>query len=238
MNTKKLFGAAAVVTGSVLFAGVASAQSKDEGATPDTQSSSYMPAPTHAIELKVATGYAQGFGDVGSNLPSLTDTANPGGAVELGVGYRIVPRLTIGVYGSGAAFGRGSTVDSSANLYSATAGVDATWHVLPYSQLAPWVSLGSGWRGYWITADQGNVSRQGLELAKLQVGLDYRLTPGVAISPVLGADASMFLTQSTPDTSGFHNVSSPNVDTFVFGGVLGRFDIPTGGDSKGEVARR
>ena len=51
-----------------------------------------------AVELTVATGYAQGFGDVGANRPSGQDTGKAGGALQLGVGYRLISQLTLGVY--------------------------------------------------------------------------------------------------------------------------------------------
>jgi hypothetical protein len=116
--------------------------------------------------------------------------------------------------------------------------VQADWHFLPGgSQLDPWISLGSGWRGYWIAQNAGTTSIQGMELAKLQVGLDYRIDRAISISPVVGADLSTFFTQSTPEESGFHNLASPHVNTFVFAGVMGRFDLGAQSD-RGRVASR
>jgi hypothetical protein len=234
MNSKWII--AAVAASSVAVTGVASAQEKDQPSAESSKAGELAPA-TGAVELTIGTGYAQGFGNVASGQPSLTDVGQPGGAVQVGAGYRLIPQLTLGVYGSGAMFGRGDQVDGSSNLYSATAGVQADWHFLPSgNQIDPWVSLGTGWRGYWIHADQGTTAMHGLELAKLQVGADYRITRAVAISPVVGAGLSMFLTESTPASNGFQNISSPNVNTFVFGGVLGRFDVPTTASS--QVASR
>ena len=236
MNTKWSSAAAITISG-LLVASAASAQQRDERQNAGDTSDSLAPA-THSVELTVGTGYAQGFGKIASAQPSLTDIGQAGGAVQVGVGYRIIPQLTLGVYGAGAMFGRGDQVDPSANLSSAAAGVQADWHFLPGGhQLDPWVSLGSGWRGYWNHADQGTTSLQGLELAKLQIGLDYRIDQAIAISPVIGADLSTFFTQSTPTATAFTNISSPNVNTFVFAGLQGRFDVPTGGESS-KVASR
>jgi hypothetical protein len=196
-----------------------------------------LAAEANAVELTISTGYEQGFGDIASGQPSLTDVGQAGGAVQVGVGYRLIPQLTLGVYGSGGMFGRGSVVDGSTNLYTATAGVQADWHFLPAgSELDPWVSLGSGWRGYWQHADQGTTSLQGWEIAKLQVGADYRIDRAVAVGPLVGVDLSTFFTQSTPSSNGFNNVSSPSVNTFLFAGLQGRFDIPT--SPSREVASR
>jgi hypothetical protein len=216
-----VFVAALSVSGSAL---AQSQPQKDESR--NTASTNELTPATHALELTVGTGYEQGFGKFASGQPSLTDVGNAGGAVQIGVGYRLLPQLTLGVYGSGAEFGRGSQVDSSASLYSAAAGVQADWHFRPGgSALDPWISLGAGWRGYWIDQNAGKTSLQGMELGKLQVGLDYRLDRAIAISPVVGADLSTFFTQSTPESSGFHNLASPQVNTFFFAGLMGRFDL-------------
>src|SRR6185312_15295592 len=97
-------------------------------------------------------------------------------------------------------------------------GVAADWHFQPSAHaFDPWVSLGIGWRGYWINGNVGITSQQGLELAKLQVGVDYRVDRVVALSSVIGADLSMFLTESTPGFQSFSNITDPQVNTFVFG---------------------
>jgi len=226
MNTKWMTAAAAL-TGTLMLGGVASAQTKDE-AKSEGKASELAPA-THAVELTVGTGYAQAFGRIGANQPSFSDVSSAGGAVNVSVGYRLIPQLTIGGYGEGSMFSRGDGSDSSTNLYSAAAGAKADWHFLPGGhELDPWVSLGTGWRGYWASADAGTTALHGWTIAKRQVGIDYRLAQAVAISPVIGADLTTFFTQSTPTSNGFRNIESPDANLFLFAGVQGRFDIPTG----------
>jgi hypothetical protein len=232
----KWMAALAAAVGTVAIAGVAGAQEKDRSAM--SKSDALAPV-ANALELTIGTGYAQGFGEIGTNQPKLTDIGQPGGAVQVGVGYRLIPQLTLGVYGAGAMFSRGDQVDNSTNLYSAAAGAQADWHFLPAAnQFDPWVSLGTGWRGYWLHNDQGTTALHGLELAKLQLGVDYRVARTVALSPVIGADLSMFLTESNPATTGFSNITDPKVNTFVFAGLMGRFDIPVGSDDSSRVAAR
>lgn len=236
MNTKWI-AAAAVTMSSIALGGVAGAQEKDRN-LPASKSDDLAPA-ISALELSIGTGYAQAFGDIGADRPKLTDVGQPGGAAQIGVGYRLIPQLTLGVYGAGAMFSRGDQVDGSTNLYSAAAGVQGDWHFLPSGhELDPWVSLGTGWRGYWIHGDQGTTSLQGLELAKLQVGVDYRVARAVALSPLIGADLSMFLSESSPASQSFSNIPDPRVNTFVFAGLMGRFDIPVSSDASSQVARR
>jgi hypothetical protein len=236
MNVKST-AAFAVILGSTVAGGVANAQGKDQAQSSGGEG---RVAPvTNAVELSVGTGYTQGFGKFDASLPSLPDDAQAGGGVQLGVGYRITPQLTLGAYGSFGAFGRGDSVDSSTNIYTATAGFEATWHVLPSSSLVdPWVSLGSGWRGYWMTANSGTTSIQGMEIARLQIGADFRLDKAVAVGPVFGADVNTFFTQSTPEVNTFTNLPDPHASTFLFAGIQGRFDIPTGSQSAARIAAR
>ena len=77
----------------------------------------------------------------------------------------------------------------------------------------------------------------GWEIARLQVGVDYRLDRAIAIAPVVGIDMTTFLTQSTSGGSGWQNISNPTVNSFLFAGVQGRFDVFTGSDSS-QVASR
>jgi hypothetical protein len=238
MKTKWIY-AAAIVVGSTVVGRIASAQEMPVRDHAQTNENSHRLDPVkNAVELTIGTGYAQGLGDIAANQPTLTDVGTAGGSVQLGVGYRLIPQLTLGVYGSGSAFGRADQVDSSTNIYSATSGVQADWHFLPgHSEWDPWVSLGTGWRGYWLDSNKGNSSLQGWEIGKLQVGVDYRIDKAISVSPVLGADLTAFFTQETPTSNGYANVQNPHVNTFVFAGFQGRFDIPTGSGSS-QVASR
>jgi hypothetical protein len=63
----------------------------------------------------------------------------------------------------------------------------------------------------------------GLELGRVRVGLDMRVSREVAIAPVIGADATMFLWQ---DIGGSVSaIGTPTVSTFVFAGIQGRLGV-------------
>jgi hypothetical protein len=225
----------------VAFAAEAQGPNDNTMNNPATQSGESVtgaPAPpaNKAVELTIGTGYTQGFGNVAPGIPSLTDESTAGGQVQLGVAYRFMPEFALGVYGSGAEFGRGATADTNANIFGATFGIQADWHFMPRSAADPWVSLGTGYRGYWENLPSGGLSRHGLELAKVQVGLDARLSQTVSVGPVIGADASIYLSQSLPTETSYYSITSPNVNAYLFGGVMGRFDIPTGSSTEANVA--
>jgi outer membrane protein W len=185
------------------------------------------PSPKHvadsAFEITLGGGYAQGFGDIGAGKRRVQDLSQAGGEIQLGLGYRINPNLMVGAYGSGGYY---STADytSGANIYTATAGLQANYHFLPSNDWDPWVGLGAGWRGMWIDHN-GTDSLHGLDLARITAGVDYRVSSEFAVSPYVGAGLTTFLTQKAANQQEFNNVQGPDVNVWIFGGIQGRFDL-------------
>lgn len=185
-----------------------------------------VPAVQSGLEVGVATGYMQSGGKLGGNLGSLEDVSGPGEAVELDVGYRILPELSVGVYGTFSNYKRGDRVASSTDVLGATGGIQAAWHIRPDRSVDPWVSLGTGWKALWLNPVRGKVtSLQGLELARLQVGVDYRLSRDLAIAPVIGGSVNTFLSQDSMMTSDRTEISDKKVSFTGFAGISGRFDF-------------
>jgi outer membrane protein W len=217
---------------SVFAASSAYAEEKEAQPAGGDLFSEQTPTVSNALELGVAAGYAQGVGDIAKGRGTVQDLSGPGGAFEVDVGYRLSPQFMIGVYGTGAQFAKGDSLADGTDVRSVTAGVQANYHFRPNYTVDPWVGLGSGWRGLWLSPDAGkDTSMQGWELARLQVGADYRISPEVAITPVLGADLSMYLTENGPGLSGYTNISDPRVNVAFFAGIGARFDVlgKTGG---------
>jgi hypothetical protein len=188
----------------------------------------HVAAPGNAFELGVATGYTQGAGPVGGNLAHLEDLSGAGAAVELDASYRINPTFSIGAYGTFSKYATGDLV-SNADVLGAAAGIQAAAHLRPDRSVDPWVSLGAGWKGLWLNADQGkNTSLQGLDLARLQIGVDYRVSKDIAISPVIGGSLGLFVSQDSPMTTDYTELSDKKVNFTGFAGLAGRFDL--GGD--------
>jgi hypothetical protein len=180
----------------------------------------------NAFEIGVGTGYAQGGGKLGGDMGSLEDVSGPGGLVELNVGYRLIPELTLGAYGTFSKFQKGDDLTSDTDVLGATAGIQAAWHFRPTRSVDPWVSLGGGWKGLWLDPSSGKTtSLQGFELARLQIGADYRVSPDVAITPVIGGSLSMFVSQDSAMTNDLTEIEDKEVNFTGFAGLAGRFDI-------------
>lgn len=178
-----------------------------------------------AFELGIGVGLSQGVGDVGRGMPSLTDSGGAGAGFELDLGWRIDPHFLVGVYGTTAWFSTGDLAGNAFNIWSTTAGVQGNYHFLPGEGLDPWVGVGAGWRGYWVNRPEGRDSRHGIDLARVQVGVDLPVVPGITVSPFVGASATLFLIQQLASETSFSDIRDRKVSVFLDAGLLGRFDV-------------
>jgi hypothetical protein len=180
----------------------------------------------NALEIAIGTGYSQGGGKLGGSMRNLEDISGPGASVELDLGYRIIPSLSVGAYGTFSQYQHGDLVDSSTDVFGATAGVQAAWHFRPDMSIDPWVSLGTGWKGLWLNPRSGKVtSLQGLELARLQLGVDYRVSKDISLTPVVGGSLGMFVSEDSPMTNDYTEIHDKQVNFTGFAGLSGRFDL-------------
>lgn len=226
MNAGFLITVAAA--GAIAFAGAAHA---DSGSlNPDAFDLSGaidrpVPPTRGPFEVVVAGGYTQGAGGAGM-IGNIEDVAGPGGTLELQLGYRVGSRLGAGVYGAVARFRHGDAISDGSRAYGATAGVQAVWHTSDTRSIDPWVSVGTGWRGLWINrAGAPASSMQGIELLRLQLGIDYRLSPRLAVAPVISASLSIFLVENAAMPADFTPVQDKRLNLYGFAGFLGRFDL-------------
>ena len=116
---------------------------------------------------------------------------------------RVVPRFTIGAYGSygiaktgeslAPAYNRGSSPNCDSGGWSCSsrvihAGLQATWRFQVASP-SPWIGVGAGYE--WMDAvakyygSRYEVKARGFELVRLMAGFDLRVGGGLAVGPYL-----------------------------------------------------
>jgi hypothetical protein len=223
-----MFVAAVAVAGATAAARPAHADS--ESLNPDAFDLSGaidrpMPATQSTFEVVLGGGYTQGAGGAGV-IGNIEDLAGPGATVELQLGYRTSSRFSAGLYGSAARFRHGGATTDGSRAYGATGGVQAVWHAVDARSVDPWISVGAGWRGLWINRIGAPASSmQGIELLRLQLGIDYRVSPRLAVAPVISASLSMFLVENAAMPDDFTAVQDKRLNLYGFAGVLGRFDL-------------
>ncbi len=215
--------------GSIAAAGlmlsVGSAAFADETVTISSGAPNKKTALYNAFEIGLGFGYSQGVGDVGTGVRSLTDSGGPGVSGELDLGWRINPNWLVGAYGTVGWLSTGNAPGNAENNWTATAGIQGNYHFLPGENVDPWIGLGAGWRGYFTNRPEGRDIQHGLDVARLQVGVDFPVVAGVTISPFVGATATVFLAQERAQESSFSNIQSPQANVFFNAGVMGRFDL-------------
>ena len=91
--------------------------------------------------------------------------------------------------------------------------------------------------GYWISRDGVRSSYQGVDLARLQLGVDMPLTPSFSLEPVLGVTLSTFATHKSPSGAA-SDARSSSLSVFVLAGVLARFDLFGNGAGESLVLAR
>jgi outer membrane protein OmpA-like peptidoglycan-associated protein len=211
-----------ISAGSLAFPGVAMAQSADA----DTASydRTEVLAPRGAFELGFEGGYTQPFGELADGVP-VGDIAKSGGAAGINVGYRFTPRWALSLYGQ---FHESSVEDNlpgDVDVRGVSTGVMGTFHARPYMVVDPYVSLGTGYRAFFIARSQElNETLHGFQLARAMFGVDFRVSEDVALGPQVGADVNMFVSDKVEGRD-IASVDSVRPSTFLFAGVGGRFDI-------------
>jgi hypothetical protein len=214
------------VTRLALLASTFAASTAAAQPTAETGIDRPMPAATDMLEIAVGGGYLQGFGDTGAGV-DVQDLAGAGGNAELQIMYRVSPHLSIGGYGTLEGYEAGDKLSERMNdVVGASVGLKSDLHLRPTRNIDPWISAGGGMRYLWI--DQNNTrttTLRGLDLARVQLGIDYRINPRFAISPYVGATATMYLDKNDSMTSGYQDLDDKQISWSFNSGLLGRFDL-------------
>jgi hypothetical protein len=219
----------AVSLTSLLAGSFAYADNADDNVTNLIQVSGFdadhhVAAPAKAIEIGVTTGYTRGVGPIGAGMQRVEDIAKDGASVELDATYRIDPTFAVGIYYSLSKYAAVEHANTQTDVLGATAGLQAIAHLRPERSVDPWMSVGAGWRGLLLSSQATpNGSLQGLELARLQLGVDYRVTEDVAIAPVIGGSLNLFVTEEYPGK--FMPIDEKKLNFIGFAGLAGRFDF-------------
>ncbi|AUX24607.1 hypothetical protein SOCEGT47_051460 [Sorangium cellulosum] len=217
----------------VLSGRVASAQGF-EGDVPPSYLSSPLRAPGNALELGVSAGYAQGFGDIAGGR-SLRDVSGAGTAVAVKLGYRATPKLGLGLTSSYEEYMATGPERQRTDVRGMTVGVETRFHLAPFERVDPVISLGSGYRAFATDApgQRRDTITHGVELARLNATIDVRMSDSVALGPSIGGGLNVFLVESAGASGRAREVRDSRVNSFVFAGLEGRFDV--GGQRVREV---
>lgn len=148
---------------------------------------------TPGFGASVRLGYGAPLGKLwGGSTADLGDVFSGQVPVQVDLGYRVTPQLTLAMFGQyGVTFvGAGAGCGSNGVRCSGSTvrgGVEALWHFLPGHALDPWLGFGAGYE--WSTlrfqgaGAAGEVQLRGLEYGNVQLGADHALTPTLSVGP-------------------------------------------------------
>src|SRR5262249_45033367 len=145
------------------------------------------------FELGLDMGYTQGFGTLDAR--SLSDVQGAGMGLGLSLGYRATPGFSIAAVGAFQGFNAGNALARGTLGPGAMTGLADTFHIAPFERANPFVTLGTGYRMLWEipSGNAPTMMSHGLEIARLELGVDVRANDSIALGPVIGADLDMFL---------------------------------------------
>jgi hypothetical protein len=174
-----------------------------------------------AIEVQATGGYQQGIGSIGGDTGShVQDVAGVGAGGDVAAGFRVSRYWLFGVY-AGAAWFSAATTEQS--LHSYAAGVQAQLHMRARRSIDPWLGVGVGYRVFSFTPQGGATSdHKALEMPRVALGVDYRVSDALALGPVVAADMSLFLNEPEGGATGSTRMT---IGSFISFGISARFDF-------------
>jgi hypothetical protein len=186
------------------------------------QASLSQPARERRFQLGLRTGFGVPFGRYAhvrqlgtlrdTDVNALSDDAYGAIPLWLDIGYRLTPRLLLGVYAmygfvlpkAGAAtdpLGGGCPEGLDCSGAGVRFGLQGQYHFSPAAPLDPWLGLGLGYE--WITSHvEGQAfgfpidvetEHGGLELVHLQGGVDVRLSPAFTLGPFAALSVMQYM---------------------------------------------
>jgi hypothetical protein len=180
-----------------------------------------MPAIQGGLELAVALKFADSYGDIGGGMEA-RHRIGSAPELEVQVGRRITPHLALGFYISGQAFTQ-SSVGRKPDVYTGAAGIEADLHINPRYAIDPWISIGAGARALLVEEGDGHSIAVGAELARMQLGIDFRVSEDLAFGPVFGASASLYGAKKSP-MADFEELTDKGISWTFSAGFAGRFN--------------
>lgn len=211
------------------------------------------PAEAGGFELGARLGYGIPMGKaVDATDGELSKTIKGMVPLQLDVGYRVIPNLTLGgyvMYGFGLLGDEISSscdqskalgIDVSCGVSDLRLGIQGQFHIMPTQDVDPWVGVGLGyeWLSFSSEVSSGGRSQEvtlkakGMEFLSLQGGADFNVAPGLGLGPFLSFSLGQYSSTSdscSGECAGFTNesedIANKALHQWLLLGVRGTFVI-------------
>ena len=165
------------------------------------------------LEIGLRAGYGLPLGKLADDGGDLNELVSGQIPLLLEVGYRVIPSLSLGIYGQygfgfvGDELGDGcdASTQVSCSATDIRLGIQGLFHAAPKKQLDPWFGLGFGYEWLTLSVEGGGVETSitpsGFEFVSFQAGLDIQLGERFVLGPFLSFSLAQYADLST-DCSG------------------------------------
>jgi len=192
-----------------------------------------------AIEIETRVGYGIPLGEIAPSY-SIAEFAGAQVPFGFGIGYRLNPHLSAGVmmqYGIVKRSDETQCVGLSMTCLARDTRLGAAVHyrVSPDKSVSPWVGLGVGYEWFTVTSSSSigapySARFNGVELANLEVGADFKAAPGLALGPYLSGSLDQFISTShtegySTDFVGTTSIEEKAYHAWLMVGVRGTYDV-------------
>jgi hypothetical protein len=161
------------------------------------------PPPRRGLQLGLRLGPAIPVGKIrsgaGFGMSSLYDWE---GQLGLDIGLKPWDAVYLGagvVAGIGSAGSDFCGAISPCRARSVRLAPVAIYSFAPGGRVNPWIGVGVGWEWSSVSAGATTISTSGPELARVLAGVDFRLSRGFGIGPVLESSLGLFTSASRED---------------------------------------
>jgi hypothetical protein len=213
-------------------------------------------AHAEGFELGARLGYGVPMGKAEDEADGdLSDGISGMIPLQLDVGYRVIPELSLGGY---VMYGFGFTGDdisdacenaddvvgvtASCSTHDVRLGIQAQFHFLPRKKRDPWRGGGAGyeWLTFGVDISGGgsevevSATAKGFEFVNLQGGLDFKAARGLALGPFLSFSIGQYGETSSSCSgnacTGFDSPSSGDIENkalhqWLLLGIRGTFVV-------------
>jgi hypothetical protein len=178
----------------------------------------------------VRVGYAASAGDLHQGAP-MSDGLDSQVPIQLDLGWRLLPRLVVGIYGAYGIAQVGKLCIAGADCSGSVLdlGAQAAWR-FGIGKVSPWAGAGIGyeWGKYLVRVggDRLDVRVRGPEFVRLVGGVDFVLGEKFALGPFLqwGFGRYANLDSSGPLGSFSGGIPDKSTHSWLTIGVRGTFD--------------
>jgi hypothetical protein len=214
------------------------------------------------FELGARVGYGIPLGKVDDDdNDDLADGIQGMIPLQLDLGYRVTPALSLGGYFMYGVGFLGDDISDSCDALEDLPGVSAScsvsdlrlglqvhYHFAPRTKLDPWLGVGVGYE--WLTfgmdldaagaETEASSTGKGFEFINIQGGLDFELASGLALGPFLSFSLGQYSSYSTSCSgsgceavdSGSNDIDDKALHQWLLLGVRGTFVIGDEGSAE------